>query len=523
MAVDSADPIVETHASTGQWALAGAISAAAALGASELLAGILNVGRSIVTSIGDLIIDISPQAVSSFAIGLFGLYDKLVLIISIIIVTVVAGAVVGALSKRGMWIAYIGYTALGAVAVYAVAVDPLATTTLGVAAVVLAMAVGLYAFTRLVRLAEQSALADPGEDEVAQPDRRAFLVGLGAVGTFALAAAALGSLLTQRMRVAAASRSQVVLPPPRNPIPAPTSAMSFNVPGLAQLVTPNDDFYKIDTTLSVPRIDPQEWTLKITGLVDRPLEITYQDLLDMPMEERYVTLCCVSNAVGGDLIGNAKWLGVRLQDVLERAQVHADAGQIVGRSVDEFTVGFPTEIAFDGREALIAVGMNGEPLPFDHGFPARLVVSGLYGYVSATKWLSEIELTTWDGFDSYWVPRGWAKEGPIKTQSRIDVPLFNQNVPAGPVEIAGVAWAQNTGITAVEVRVDQEPWQPAQVTEPISDDTWVQWQHTWDASPGDHLIGVRATDATGVTQTDRGQSARPDGATGHHRILVKVR
>jgi DMSO/TMAO reductase YedYZ molybdopterin-dependent catalytic subunit len=348
------------------------------------------------------------------------------------------------------------------------------------------------------------------------------LAGVGAIGVLAAASAGVGRLLLERVKVAAAGRHEVVLPAVRRPLPEPGPGTSFEIPGLEPIVTSNDDFYQIDTALRTPRIDLENWTLRITGMVDRPLQFGYSELLGMQLVERYVTLACVSNRIGGDLISNAKWLGVPLTDVLTRAGIEEDATQIVGRSVDRFTVGFPTEAAFDGREALVAVGMNGEPLPFRHGFPARLVVSGLYGYVSATKWLDEIELTRWDAFDAYWIPRGWSKEGPIKTQSRIDLPKFDDRLAAGPQQVAGIAWAQNRGITKVEVQIDEEPWQEADVSEPLSKDTWVQWAHAWHASPGEHFLRVRATDATGLTQSGVFRPPRPDGSEGYHTIRVQV-
>jgi DMSO/TMAO reductase YedYZ molybdopterin-dependent catalytic subunit len=320
----------------------------------------------------------------------------------------------------------------------------------------------------------------------------------------------------------ATSRAEVILPRAARPLPAPAPGTALNVAGISPVVTPNDSFYKIDTALSVPRVDLDTWSMRISGLVDRPYELTYDDLLDMPMVERYVTLSCVSNRVGGGLVGNAKWLGVPLTDILERAGVQAGAEQIVGRSVDGFTVGFPTQAAFDGREALVAVGMNDEPLPFDHGFPARLVVAGLYGYVSATKWLAELELTTWDAFDAYWVPRGWAKEAPIKTQSRIDTPHLNARVAAGARPIAGVAWAPGRGISRVEVQVDDREWQDATLSEPLSNEAWRQWSVDWDAEPGSYRLQVRATDGNGDTQTSERSSPRPDGATSYHTISVVV-
>jgi DMSO/TMAO reductase YedYZ molybdopterin-dependent catalytic subunit len=289
------------------------------------------------------------------------------------------------------------------------------------------------------------------------------------------------------------------------------------------VITPNETFYRIDTAFSVPSVDLQEWSLSVSGMVDRPYSISYFDLLDMDMVERDVTLSCVSNQVGGDLVGNARWLGVPLTEILDRAGVQTGAEQLVGRSVDDFTVGFPVEAAYDGREALVAVGMNGEPLPIEHGFPARLVVAGLYGYVSATKWLSSIELTGWDEFDAYWIPRGWSKEAPIKTQSRIDTPQSGDRIEEGLRQVAGVAWAPTRGISTVEVQLGEDTdWIEATLSEPLSENSWLQWSVEWDAPAGTHQIQVRATDGDGNVQTDEIRPPAPDGATGWHRINVSV-
>ena len=302
----------------------------------------------------------------------------------------------------------------------------------------------------------------------------------------------------------------------------PPSTM-LDVEGISPVVTPNKNFYRIDTAFSIPRVDVESWELRITGMVETPYTLTYGELLDLATEEEYVTLCCVSNEVGGDLIGNAKWQGIPLADVLNRAGIADEATQIVGRSVDGFSVGFPREVAFDGRPVLVAVGMNGEPLPFKHGFPARLVVSGLYGYVSATKWLQEIELTTWEDFDGYWIPRGWSKEGPIKTQSRIDVPKpFRLDIAPGLQPIAGVAWAQNRGISKVEVQVDGRDWQEARLSSPISTHTWVQWVSEWDFTPGNHYVRVRATDSDGELQAQGPKPSAPNGAEGWHKVNFRV-
>lgn len=294
------------------------------------------------------------------------------------------------------------------------------------------------------------------------------------------------------------------------------------VPGISPLITSNADFFRIDTALTVPRIDPATHRVRLSGLVDNPFELTYDELLDLAHTEADITLSCVSNEVGGDLVGTARWLGVPLADLLERAGVQPGATQLVGRSVDGWTSGFPVEAALDGRNALVAVGMNGEPLPIQHGFPVRLVIPGLYGYVSNTKWLSEIELTTFEDHDAYWIPRGWARMGPIKTQSRIDVPADNAAVPAGTVAIAGVAWSDEHGITDVEVAIDDGPWQPAEVADELAVSTWRQWRLAWDATPGDHVLKVRASDADGQPQTADVATPAPDGATGHHTVRVTI-
>lgn len=287
------------------------------------------------------------------------------------------------------------------------------------------------------------------------------------------------------------------------------------------MFTPNDEFYRIDTALTVPQVPAETWQLDITGMVDRPLRLDYDDLLGRQIVERDITLTCVSNTVGGELIGTARWLGVRLDDLLAEAGIDPAADQVVGRSVDGYTCGFPVA-ALDGRDAMVAVGMNGEPLPLEHGFPARLIVPGIYGYASATKWLTEIELTTFDRFDHYWVPRGYAAQAPIKIQSRIDTPRGLDRIAPGPFAIAGVAWAQPVGVEAVEVSIDDGPWQPADLGDPVNDSTWRQWRLAWDATPGRHTVSVRAIDRNGAIQTADRSEPLPDGATGHHTVVVLV-
>lgn len=291
---------------------------------------------------------------------------------------------------------------------------------------------------------------------------------------------------------------------------------------MTPLFVANADFYRIDTALTVPRVDPTTWTLEVRGMVDRPFRLTYDELLAMPHLEADITLACVSNPVGGDLVGNARWQGVPLRALLDRAGVRPGATQLLSRSVDGFTAGFPVTTALEVTDAMVAVAMNGEPLPARHGFPARLVVPGLFGYVSATKWLSVIELTTFETEEGYWVPRGWARDGPVLTQSRIDVPRAATRLPPGRQVVAGVAWAPTRGVERVEVRVDDGPWQGARLAAALDVDTWRQWVLEWDATPGRHTLSVRASDGTGETQTARRTAVAPDGARGHHTIEVRV-
>jgi DMSO/TMAO reductase YedYZ molybdopterin-dependent catalytic subunit len=336
--------------------------------------------------------------------------------------------------------------------------------------------------------------------------------------------AATSGVLSRRLRdpgsVEAARRSTTLPRPVRSTPPPPTQP--FTVTGLSPFVTPNDDFFRIDTALTTPRVDAGGWNLRVDGMVDRPFELGYDELLGLESIAETITLQCVSNEVGGRLVGNAVWQGVPMAALLERAGVRRGATQIVGRSVDGWTAGFPTELATDGRVAMVAYAMNGEPLPVEHGYPARLIVAGLYGYVSATKWLERIELTTWEDFDGYWVPRGWSKEGPVKTASRIDAPRSSTALTPGPQTIAGVAWAPARGIEAVEVQVDDGPWQLAELGLVTSENTWVQWRLAWDAASGDHVVRVRATDGDGETQTGEVARPAPNGATGWHTRRVRV-
>ena len=537
------------------YALLGIVATGAALAVSELIAGLFLSAPSLIRAIGQWVIDITPAPVEDWAISTFGTNDKLALITGIVVVSLAIGALLGLLARNRPRAAAAGFVVFGVVGCVAGLSDPLAGATLTLVSAAAATLIGIGALLGLRSLLQRASAPDAGGSFAS---RRGFVAASAATAVLAVGEVALGRYFSNRTQSAVAGRDQVTLPtaaepPPPAPtttvadvtaesvaapattpvttepapsaqvsaIPDPTTAQLAQVSGVSELITPNDDFYLIDTALSVPRVDLETWSVSFTGLVDTPFSLTYDELLAMPMVERYVTLCCVSNSVGGGLVGNAKWLGVPLSELVERAGVRPEGTQLIGRSVDDFTVGFPTSAVFDGREALVAVGMNGEPLPLEHGFPARLVVSGLYGYVSATKWLSEIEFAGWDDFDAYWVPRGWAKEAPIKTQSRIDTPQPGE-MPVGTSVIAGVAWAQNRGIERVEVQVDEDPWVDANLPEELSIDSWRQWYLEHDFAPGNHAIAVRATDATGETQTAEILPPRPDGATGYHTVYVKA-
>jgi DMSO/TMAO reductase YedYZ molybdopterin-dependent catalytic subunit len=504
-------------------ALSGGVAAAVALGVSELAAGLLGL-PSLIEGMGNWVIDVVPTPLKEWAIATFGTNDKLVLLIGIIGVTLLLGALVGVLARDRFGIATAVFIGFAAVASLAALNDP--SVSLGVAVIPagLAAITGLVTLQWLYRQGAEPALPPAESDDPRDVSRRGFVIGLVALFGVAALSAGIGRALVNRSTRSAAGRGDVALPAAAEALPAVPSGAELGVEGLSSVITPNETFYRIDTAfLGVPRVDIQEWALSIEGRVDSPYSISYFDLLDMPLVEKDVTLSCVSNEVGGDLVGNARWLGVPLTEVLDRAGVRDDAEQLVGRSVDDFTVGFPVEAVYDGRDALLAVGMNGEPLPMEHGFPARLVVAGLYGYVSATKWLSSIELTGWDDFDAYWIPRGWAKEAPIKTQSRIDTPTQGASVPPGMRQVAGVAWAPHRGISKVEVKLGEEvEWVEARLAEPLSDNCWRQWVVNWDAPAGTHQIQVRATDGEGNVQTDEVRPPAPDGATGWHTVRVNV-
>ena len=500
-----------------QGAVAGAVAAGVALALGELAAGLVASVPSLTTSVGQLFIPLTPEWLKDLAISAFGTADKPVFVGGVVVVALLLGAAVGRRARTDRFPAMLVFVGFGVLGVLAAVQQAGASPLLVVVTTGLAVAAGLASLSRLL-----DAAGTTEDDATRDADRRRFLVGSSSLAALAGLAAVLGNVLRLERVTSTVSSTDVALPDGSGPTPTVDPVHRLQVEGITPVVVPNDEFYRIDTALGTPLVDAETWQLEVTGMVERPVTLSYDDLLAREVVDRYVTLSCVSNEVGDDLVGNALWRGVLLAPLLEEAGVEPGAGQVVGRAVDGWTAGFPVEAAFD-RDAMIAFGMNGEPLPAAHGFPARLVVPGLYGYVSATKWLAEIELTTWEGFDAYWVPRGWAKEGPIKTQSRIDVPADGRRVEPGPTVVAGVAWAGSRGIARVEVRRIGEtdgPWVEAELTEPLGDATWVQWRAELDLPEGASQLQVRATDGEGETQSPDRVPPRPDGAEGWHTIRV---
>jgi DMSO/TMAO reductase YedYZ molybdopterin-dependent catalytic subunit len=497
-------------------AVAGLLAAAAGLGVGQFVAGLTGASGSPVVVVGELQIDFTPPWLKNFAISEFGSHDKQVLVGGILVVLAIFAAVLGAAATRRLAYGMTGLAVFGAIGVTAAATRPTATVA-SLLPTLAATAVAAVVLRILISLAS----AEREADEPGGAPRRAFLAAGAAAAGVAAAAGLSGRLLTERSSVASA-RQAVRLPRPSGTPPALPAATDLRIPGLASFITPNSAFYRVDTALVLPQVDPSAWRLRIHGMVGREITLSFHDLMRRPLIEDYITLCCVSNPVGGPYIGNALWLGVSLGDLLRQAGIRAGADQLMCTSADGFTSGTPVQPVMDGRDALIAVAMNGQPLPVAHGFPARMVVPGLYGYVSATKWVVDLFVTRFDRDVAYWTPRGWSEKAPIKTESRIDVPRNGAQVRAGTVAVAGVAWAQHRGIERVEVRVDAGGWQQARLAAEASIDTWRQWVYAWDAAPGSHTLQVRATDRTGTPQTGVETPPAPNGATGWHTIRVDV-
>jgi DMSO/TMAO reductase YedYZ molybdopterin-dependent catalytic subunit len=530
----------EAKTRRGVWALssalAGIVSAAAFLAVAELVALLVARESSPILAVGAFVIDIVPQPLKEFAIATFGSADKIVLLGSLALAVVIAAATAGILQFFARPFGVIVIALAGVISTAAIVtrtgasplafVPPVIGTLVGVIVLV-------FLITRLRRWAGAAGAADAADaDNPAAPatraaeqrglGRRSFLVATGGVGLAAVIVGVGARLLNATSASVDALRRELRIPEPRSTVTIPDGA-ELDVEGISPLITPNADFYRVDTALTVPSVDPTTWRLVIDGMVDQRVELSFDDLVGMGLDEYAVTLTCVSNEVGGGLVGNAIWQGVPIRDILRMAGPQSGADMVLSKSVDGYTASTPLEaLTDDSRDAIFAVKMNGEPLPLEHGFPVRMVVPGLYGYVSATKWVTELKVTTFEADEAYWTPRGYAAEAPIKFSSRIDTPRTGTPVAAGTVAIAGMAWAQTVGIDRVEVRIDDGDWQAATLSNPINADTWVQWMLEWQADAGTHYVEVRAVNKNGDTQVEERAPIAPDGSSGWQRVLVTV-
>ncbi|KQO96775.1 molybdopterin-dependent oxidoreductase [Leifsonia sp. Leaf264] len=507
-------------------ALVGVIAAGVTLGIAELVAVFVGAGSSPIFAVGAWVIDLVPGWFKTLIIDLFGTADKAVLLITLTLLVLVLAGIAGILEYRRPPWGMVILIAVSGVAALAVVTRPDASGILALSTVIgmIGGVVVLRALTaRLHRWRDRTRPVSAAVSGTAALDRRSFVV-YASVAAVGAAIVGFGARMANAGSAAVSSvRTALTLPAAATPAPPVPTGAELGIPDLSSYVTPNAEFYRIDTALQVPAVDPTTWKLRIIGMVENEVEISWDELLALPLTEHVATLSCVSNEVGGGLIGNALWLGYPIRELLARAKPTAGADMVLSRSADGWTAGTPLDVLQDaGTEALLAVGMNGEPLPIDHGFPVRMVVPGLYGYVSATKWVTELKVTTFADDFGYWSDKGWSEKGPIKTESRIDTPRGGSTVKPGTVAVAGVAWAPHTGIDGVEVRIDDGAWQKAKLADSASADTWRQWVYEWEASGGDHRIEVRATDASGYTQTQKQAPPAPDGATGWHTVTVNV-
>ena len=497
-------------------ALAGVIAGAFTLAVAEVLAAVISPTSSPVLAVGSAFVDLTPPALKDFAVETFGTKDKLVLLVGMVVVIIVLAAVAGVLAARRRAFGWGAVGLLGLVAAVA-AYTRAGAGPLDVLPSLVGAGAGILVLDRLLDRLEGVP------DGTGGTNRRGFLVAAGVTAAVAAVAGLGARVLGQRARDVVEARGAISLPTaatPEAPLPA---GVELDLDGITTWVTPNEDFYRIDTALTVPQVNPEEWSLRVFGMVEEEVEVTFAELLDSDLTEAWVTLTCVSNEVGGELAGNAKWLGMPIRDLLARARPKDGADMVLSRSVDGFTASTPLEVLQEeDRDCLLAIAMNDEPLPLEHGFPVRMVVPGLYGFVSATKWVIEMEVTRFADATAYWTDRGWADKAPIKTASRIDVPASFAKVSAGPVAVGGVAWAQFRGITAVEVQVDGGDWEEATLAEEANLDTWRQWSFMWEAEPGSHTLRVRAADDTGEVQTEERARPIPNGASGWHSVNVTV-
>lgn len=521
-----------TYSRTTRLSAVGAalLAAAAGLAVSALGAALLG-APSPVVAVGNRAIDLAPGPLKDYAVRTFGENDKPILVGSVLVVLVLLAVVAGLVALRRRTLALVITGLIGVVAVVAGFTDRSSQASPVLAALpgllALAVSVGSFAWMlaalakRAGRSIPSSLAPHPGDDLRSDFDRRNFLVAALATGAVA-GVGGIGSRVFAS-NAAAASRADISVPTPTSPAPAIPAGVQSPVAGVSPYLTSNADFYRVDINLAVPNVPADTWRLRIHGLVDNEIELGFSDLLAMPLVERRITLTCVSNEVGGPYVGNATWIGVRIADLLAQAGVQQGADAVKSTSVDDFTIGTPIEALTDDRDAILAIAMNGEPLPLEHGFPVRMVVPGLYGFVSATKWVVDLEVTRFEDFTAYWTDRDWSAEAPIKTHSRIDVPGSFETVKASSAAFGGVAWAQTTGIAKVQVLIDDGDWQEAELAAEDSLVTWRQWSYRWtQATPGPHKVTIRATDKSGYTQTSDRVPPRPDGATGWQSVDFTV-
>jgi DMSO/TMAO reductase YedYZ molybdopterin-dependent catalytic subunit len=501
-------------------ALIGVLSLAAALALGHLVAAFIGPNGSPYVAVANAVIDNSPQPIVEWAKDAFGTADKLILKVGMAVVMVLVAIGAGLISRRKPLPGQIVFGIFGVVGTLAVYSRP-DLGQIAVLAPVVSLLAGVIVFGWLHRILLPETFGDASHDE--GPNRRKFLVTSAGVAVGA-GVAGLGGQIIGSSKDAEGSRQAVGQLVPVKTAPMIPADADFAKLGTPTFITPSRDFYRVDTALAIPQVRTEDWSLRIHGMVDKELTFSYSDIRNRPLIERTITMTCVSNPVGGPYISTANWIGIDLAELLAEAGVKPGAEQLFSTSVDGWTSGSPVPVVTDpNRGAMLAIGMNGEPLPIEHGFPARLIVPGLYGYVSATKWVTDIEMTTWQAKKGYWLSRGWGVMGPIKTESRIDKPQGFQDVPAGKVTVSGISWAQHTGIEKVEVRLDQGQWRTAELSAEVNVNTWRMWWLEMDVPKGEHQVFVRATDKSGYTQTDRRVDTVPDGATGWHTTSFSTR
>lgn len=516
-------------------AVTGVVAAGVLFAVSELLAAFFATVASPLASVGSTFIDFTPAWMKNFAIATFGTNDKTVLLLSMVVAAALLAAVSGVLA-RAKFAAGASVVIVLAAVMAACIITRAGASMADLIPLVIGTLAGLWALRYLTNAGQgvggkvgrgtpqgSSTLASDAEKSVSFASRREFLLRSALVAGAAVVVGVGGTILSTARNAAVAVRNALKLPSPKVPAAPLPAGVQAPVAGVTPFITPNADFYRIDTALIVPEIDPSQWKLRVHGMVEEEFTISFEELLAADLVETYLTLTCVSNVVGGNLIGNAKWLGYPLREVLARAKPKAGADMVLSTSSDGFSASTPLPVLQDSRNALLAVGMNGEPLPLEHGFPVRMVVPGLYGYVSATKWVVDLEVTTFAENAGYWTSRGWSSHGPIKSSSRVEVPRALARVPAGQVAIGGSAWAQHQGISKVEVQLDNGAWQLATIAAEASVDTWRQWSYVWDgATSGTHNVQVRAYTTDGTLQTETQSPPEPDGSTGWHSITFTV-